>query len=104
MPACVHCGHAIEPGAKIYRGDTCPGCGRALHSCRNCEFHDPAVHNQCREPAAEWVADRESANFCEFFRISPKGRGPAGRDRAAEAKRKLEDLFRKTPPPDDVED
>jgi hypothetical protein len=104
MPACVHCGRELESGTRIYRGDTCAGCGRALHSCRNCDFHDPAVHNQCREPSAEWVADRENANFCEFFRISPRARGPAGKDRAAEARKKLEGLFKSAPPTEDEED
>ncbi len=104
MPPCVHSGYEAPEGAKLFRADVCAGCGWALHSCRNCEFHDPVVNNQCREPAAEWVADRENANFCEFFRISPKTRGPGGRDRAAEAKKKLEDIFRKGPPADDEDD
>ncbi|HTG17217.1 MAG TPA: hypothetical protein VK747_18340 [Blastocatellia bacterium] len=25
------------------------------------------MSNRCREPQAEWVSDREKANFCDFF-------------------------------------
>jgi hypothetical protein len=57
------------------------------------------VNNRCREPNAEWVTDRERANFCEFFQLAdvPHGGAAAGKaalDRAAEARRKLDDLFK----------
>ena len=25
------------------------------------------MSNRCREPQAEWVSDREKANFCDIF-------------------------------------
>jgi hypothetical protein len=68
---------------------------RDLHACRNCRHYDPAVNNQCREPNAEWVTDRERANFCEFYQLAETPRGAGGPDRSAEARRKLDDLFRK---------
>ena len=33
----------------------------------NCRLHDSGANNQCREPQAEWVTDKDKANFCEFF-------------------------------------
>ena len=53
--------------AKVQRRDTCVGCGADLHSCVHCRFFDPARNNQCSEPEAEWVSDKESANFCGYF-------------------------------------
>ncbi len=75
MLVCYQCGEEIELEGKVVRKDTCPSCHAWLHSCRHCRFHDPAVNNQCREPAAEWVSTKESNNFCEYF--EPGGdRGP----------------------------
>ena len=92
MLACYQCGEEIELEGKVMRKDTCPSCHAWLHSCRHCRFHDPAVNNQCREPAAEWVASKESNNFCEYF--EPGGeRGPVRpRQRGRDA---FDQLFKK---------
>ncbi len=55
----------------MLRGGTCPQCGSDLHCCLNCRFYDPAKHNQCAEPQAEWVRDKESANSCDYFWPNP---------------------------------
>ncbi len=92
MLVCYQCGEEIELEGKVLRKDTCPSCHAWLHSCRHCRFHDPAVNNQCREPAAEWVSTKESNNFCEYF--EPGGdRGPVrSRQRGREA---FDQLFKK---------
>jgi len=66
---CHSCGAAIPlaQGEKIVRRDECPGCGADLKCCRNCRSFDPGRHNQCADSSAEWVADKESRNFCDFF-------------------------------------
>jgi len=46
----------------------CRACHAPLHVCRMCEFFDPRQANQCREPVAERVMDKERANFCGYFR------------------------------------
>jgi hypothetical protein len=96
MPTCWSCGSGLPfpRFAAVPRESECPKCGRDLHACRNCRHHDTAVNNQCREPNAEWVTDRDRANFCEFFQLAEAPIG-GGRDRSAEARKKLEDLFRK---------
>jgi hypothetical protein len=88
---CFGCGSRAEIDGRVMRGDVCAKCGRPLHCCRNCALYDPARHNKCEEPQAEWVADREAANFCEFF--TPSAAAPAGGDRSTEARRKLDELF-----------
>ncbi len=66
---CWKCGTEIEvsPSEKIISRNSCPQCDRDLHVCRNCRFHDPDAHNECRETQAEWVRDKEKANYCDYF-------------------------------------
>jgi hypothetical protein len=78
----------------------------------------PTLHNQCLEPEAEYVGDREKANFCDFFKLAgargsgmeeggrgdpARGRGgkSANDTRARDARAKLEALFKKKPADDD---
>ena len=85
---------AVRAAERVGFRDTCPRCGADLHVCRNCTHHDPAAHNQCREPNAEWVADRERANRCEWFSPGAGGGGGPARQ-AASARSALEGLFKK---------
>lgn len=48
---------------RIGRAETCPSCGADLKCCRNCAFHDERAYNQCREPQAERVLEKERSNF-----------------------------------------
>lgn len=43
-------------------------CGEDQHVCKNCQFYDPKVYNECRETSADVVRDKERANYCDFFR------------------------------------
>lgn len=93
---CWHCGRAIEVKERVGFRDSCPGCDRALHVCRNCGFYDVAYNNSCRETMAERVVDKERANFCEYFTVSTGKPGFAQRNAAAsDSKSKLEALFKK---------
>jgi hypothetical protein len=93
MKSCHRCGREVQTLAKIARTDGCPYCHSDLKCCLNCALHDPGANNQCREPQAEWVTDKDKANFCEFFEfreVSPlthpglAGASPGGdRGRAA---------------------
>src|SRR5215469_10401072 len=64
---CFHCGRAVEVKERVGFRDTCTACDRPLHACLNCEFYDRSYNNQCREPQAERVVDKDRFNFCEFF-------------------------------------
>jgi len=63
-------------------------------ACRNCRFYDTQAHNQCREPQAEWVKDKERANFCDYFEAATKT-ASAKSVRKEDALKKLDDLFKK---------
>lgn len=92
---CHRCGRDIGPATTVGRRDTCLGCGADLHCCLNCDFHEPALHNECREPEAEPQADRAAGNFCDFFRFRRGPRPAAATAGAAAARAQLEALFRK---------
>ncbi len=94
MRPCFQCGQEIAADRKILREDECPHCSSDLHCCRNCELFDPAVSNQCREPQADWVNDKERANFCEFFGFAEKSRARDQRQEPASARDAFNRLFK----------
>lgn len=82
----------VRSGERVGFRDAC-ACGADLHVCRNCALHDPAAHNECREPQAEPVRDRDRANRCEWF-VPSAG---AARGGPAPGREALEALFKKRP-------
>ena len=91
---CTRCGREVEVAA-VSRRDTCPGCGADLRACVQCAFYAPGAYNDCREPQAERVLDKERANFCDHFRPA-SGAGPArAEDVKARVEAQLDALFKK---------
>jgi len=94
---CWKCGETIQlaAGSRVGSRDTCPRCSSDLHSCRNCDFYDPSKNNQCSEPQAEWVRDKEAANYCDYYRPAPGARaGAIGPSKADDAKKRFDSLFK----------
>lgn len=81
--------------ADYGRETSCVGCGKDTRACRNCRFFAPGRPNDCIEPMAEPVKDKQRANFCEYF--EPAAEPLAGPDRQADAslREAAEALFRK---------
>jgi len=92
---CHRCHNTIPIEDTPGRREVCPTCGADLHCCFNCRFFDPDVYNQCREPQAERVLDKNKSNFCDFFIFTDQLRASALKAPGASAKQKLEDLFKK---------
>lgn len=92
---CFRCGTPVElaSGERVAFRDACARCGADLHACRNCAHHDAGAYNECREPQAERVADRERANRCEWF--TPATTSGRAADPRAGARAALDALFRK---------
>lgn len=88
---CQSCRKEVSIDGRVAFRDECPHCGTDLHSCRHCRFHNRGVYNECREPSAEQVSDKEKANRCEYFGPASQA-GPASAD---DARAKLEALFKK---------
>lgn len=95
MASCFSCGAALNTKVVVSRRDSCDRCGADIKCCRNCAFYDPAVANECREPVAEAVREKDRSNFCDFFTLAD-GQPRQREDKAQDAKRKLEDLFKKS--------
>jgi hypothetical protein len=72
---------------------TCDACNSDVHVCRNCRFYDPKVYHECAEPSAEYVRDKERANFCEYF--EPSAKGSHQKSAAEDLRAKAEALFKK---------
>ena len=95
---CWKCRTEIEiaASAKVLKTDSCPKCDYDLHVCLNCRFYDPSAHNQCRETQAEWVRDKEKANYCDYFEPrSLSGLSHKGGNAATDAKSAFDKLFKK---------
>lgn len=79
--------------AKISLREECPHCGADAHVCKNCQFYDPKAYNECREPSADRVKEKERANFCDYFVLNQDGKAQV--DKAAALKAAAEALFKK---------
>ena len=77
--------------SPLLRHEECSHCRAQLHVCRMCVYFDIRAPQQCREPVADNVSDKQRANFCGYFQINPQAfAGPS--DRAADSQ-KLDALF-----------
>ena len=123
MAYCAFCDAELPADLRVGRETLCPHCDGHLHACIQCRFYEPTLHNQCLEPEADYVGDRQKANFCEFFQLpgtratSTTGKAQPGRNdavrgrpgkpapdtRSSDARAKLEALFRKQPDEDGEE-
>jgi hypothetical protein len=70
---CFKCGNKEEFSERVPLRAECTKCGEDLHVCKCCQFWDPKVYNECREPQAELVPDRERANRCDYFQPGTSG-------------------------------
>ncbi len=64
---CWNCGKDSGMPEKPGRSDLCPKCGKYIHCCLNCRFYDKSAHHECKESQAEWVKEKDSGNFCDYF-------------------------------------
>jgi hypothetical protein len=91
---CFGCGRSHSFVDVVPRSAVCESCGLDLRCCRTCRFYEPRAYNECSEPSAERVLEKERANFCDFYAVAAAagaGGGQAGSGALAE----LERLFGK---------
>jgi hypothetical protein len=94
-PCCYNCAQELDlPDGAIGRGEECPKCRCDVRVCLNCQFYDCDSYNECSEPMAERVVDKDRRNFCDYFSISKGKRGSSG-SKKNEALAALDDLFKK---------
>lgn len=76
------------------RSETCPQCRADLRVCLNCAFFDRRAAHQCRDGRTEPVADKDRANFCEYFDFMKRAwAGPPTNPRESEARATLRGLL-----------
>ncbi len=50
-----------------------------------CIFYDKHSYNECREPTAERLVDKEKANFCDFYKFGNQNEQSQAKDDALAA-------------------
>jgi len=95
MKICHTCKNELIVSRIVGRRDACPRCGADLHCCLNCGFYERNASKQCREPVAEFVKNKEQANFCDYFSMSERVFGEGTSAANAQARKSLDDLFKK---------
>ncbi|KYG65351.1 hypothetical protein AZI87_12425 [Bdellovibrio bacteriovorus] len=91
---CFNCNKEMAFAGVIGRREECPHCRADVHVCKNCEHYDPKVYNECREPQADVVREKDRANFCDYF--TPRKGSGGGIDKAAALRAAAEALFKKS--------
>lgn len=90
---CWKCGGPLQDLLlPLARHEECPHCRAQLHVCRMCVYFDTAAPQQCREPVAENVTDKQRANFCGYFQINPHAYTGLS-DHTTDSRRQLDALF-----------
>ena len=59
--SCPACSAVYEWEGTLGRQTCCPACSAWLHCCMACRFYDTSRFNDCSEPAADRVVDKEVA-------------------------------------------
>lgn len=93
---CWQCGNTLATLSLPFgRRDTCPKCRAELHVCRMCVDFDPRVADQCREPTADTVNEKNRANFCDHYRPRADAWQAQDRSEVDAARAALDQLFGK---------
>ncbi len=97
---CDQCGADLSTMFEISRDTVCPKCQEAMHTCRTCHHFDPSARWECTQPIKERVTKKSAANTCLLFkvrtiRVKDLGSGPAAPSTPQDARKALEDLFKK---------
>ncbi|MEX0963567.1 MAG: hypothetical protein WDZ52_05935 [Pseudohongiellaceae bacterium] len=91
---CWKCGTVLHNLLLPFsRYEECSTCNADLHSCLCCKHYAANLADSCREDRAEFVLEKDKANFCDFFRVNPKAYNKPDDAAAKEAKARLAELF-----------
>ena len=86
---CFECHTQLEFSDHVERRAECSKCGADARVCKNCRHYDINAYNECKEPSADYVKEKDRSNFCEYFTPNTAGhsKGPGRNDllKAAEA-------------------
>lgn len=91
---CYSCKNELEfeTNSSISRSEECPQCYANIRCCKMCKFYDQSAYNECREPSADRILEKEKSNFCDYFQI---GSGSDENDAQKDALAAANALFKK---------
>lgn len=102
---CWKCGVSLkEVPHPITRHSNCLACYAELHCCRMCKSYDTRYIGKCNDERADSVVNKESANFCEYFKPRPGAFASAEDKAARSAEAELKALFANEDASDDPDD
>jgi hypothetical protein len=91
---CWKCGKTLPNLLLPFsRYEECSTCKADLHACISCKNYAPGLSDACSEDRADFVLDKEKANFCDFFRVNSKAYSKKDDAAAIAAKASLAELF-----------
>ncbi len=85
---CYKCHSTLDlaPEQSVARSEECPSCMTSIRCCHMCKFYDVHAYNECKEPVAERIIDKEKANFCDhYILMDPKNSPKKSEDLLAAA-------------------
>jgi hypothetical protein len=95
---CWKCGSTLRNLLLPFsRYEECSICNADLHACISCKNYAPSISDGCSEDRADFVLDKEKANFCDFFKVNPKAYRTKDDTAAKAAKASLAELFGEEP-------
>ena len=80
------------------RREVCTFCNADLHVCKLCENYRPDLSGACAEDRAEGMINKESANFCDYFKAIDIGVEEKESSQRYEVESELAALFGDGPP------
>jgi hypothetical protein len=80
------------------RYEECSNCKVDLHTCMACKNYNSSVSDGCTEDRADFVIDKDKANFCDYFLVNPSAYQKQDNSEAAAARAKLAELFGEATP------
>lgn len=91
---CWKCGaelkHLLLPFSRY---EECSVCKADLHACLACRHYAPNLSDACAEDRADFILDKDKANFCDYFKVNTRAYQKQEDPAANEARAKLAELF-----------
>jgi len=98
---CWKCGTGLKNLLLPFsRYEECSSCKSDLHVCVACKNYNPAISDGCNEDRADFILDKDKANFCDYFRANTRAYQKQDNFEAKEARAKLAELFGEEAPED----
>ena len=95
---CWKCGAQLKRLILPFsRYEECGTCKADLHTCLQCRNYKSSVADDCTEDRADFILDKDKANFCDFFKPNKHAYNVKDNAAASSARNKLAELFGEEP-------